>query len=85
MFNQLKSFKYRSFLIEEAATHDEILMNKFIEGEDITSLELKKAIRFYKKINLNSLASISYLRTPADTCIKKTKNKWTYLTKDKET
>ena len=40
-----KAEEFRSFLIEEAATHDEVLMNKFIEGEEITALELKKAIR----------------------------------------
>tara|TARA_B100000965_G_scaffold118815_1_gene98004 strand:- start:1585 stop:3675 length:2091 start_codon:yes stop_codon:yes gene_type:complete len=40
-----KSEKFRSFLIEEAATQDEVLMDKFIEGEDITPDELRKAIR----------------------------------------
>ena len=40
-----KAEEYRSFLIEEAATHDEKLMNKFVEGEEITSDELKQAIR----------------------------------------
>ena len=40
-----KAEEYRSFLIEEAATHDEELMNKFVEGEEITVSELKKAIR----------------------------------------
>ena len=40
-----KSEKFRSLLIEEAATHNEILMNKFVEGEEITPAELKKAIR----------------------------------------
>ena len=40
-----KAKEFRSFLIEEAATHDEVLMNKFIEGGEITALELKKAIR----------------------------------------
>jgi elongation factor G len=40
-----KAEKFRSFLIEEAATQDEVLMDKFIEGEDITPDELRKAIR----------------------------------------
>jgi len=37
--------EYRSFLIEEVATQDENLMNKFLENEEITESELKNALR----------------------------------------
>ena len=40
-----KAEKYRSFLIEEIATQDENLMNKFLENEEITESELKNALR----------------------------------------
>ena len=40
-----KAEEYRSFLIEEIATQDENLMNKFLENEEITESELKNALR----------------------------------------
>jgi len=40
-----KAEEYRSFLIEEIATQDESLMNKFLENEEITESELKNALR----------------------------------------
>ena len=40
-----KSEKYRNLLIEEAATHDEGLMVKFLDGIEISVDELKYAIR----------------------------------------
>ena len=40
-----KAEEFRSFLIEEVATQDENLMNKFLENEEITESELKNALR----------------------------------------
>ena len=40
-----KAEEYRSHLIEEAATQDENLMMKFIDGEEISADELKTALR----------------------------------------
>jgi len=40
-----KTEEYRSILIEEVATQDENLMNKFLENEEITESELKNALR----------------------------------------
>ena len=40
-----KAEEYRSFLIEEIATQDENLMNKFLENEELTESELKNALR----------------------------------------
>ena len=40
-----KAEEYRTLLIESVADHDEELMMKYLEGEEITVDELKKAIR----------------------------------------
>jgi elongation factor G len=40
-----KTEKYRSILIEEVATQDDNLMNKYLENEEITESELKNALR----------------------------------------
>ncbi|MEM1311912.1 MAG: elongation factor G [Patescibacteria group bacterium] len=37
--------EYRSKLIEKVAENDDILMEKYLEGQDISIIELKKAIR----------------------------------------
>ena len=39
------SDKWRSYLLEEVASSDEILMEKYLEGEEISLIELKKAVR----------------------------------------
>jgi len=42
---QAKALEYRTKLIEAVADHDEELMMKYLEGEEITEEELRKAIR----------------------------------------
>ncbi len=40
-----KANEWREFLLEEVSSNDEALMNKYLEGEDISRDELKPAIR----------------------------------------
>ena len=40
-----KANEWREFLLEEVSSNDETLMNKYLEGEDISRDELKPAIR----------------------------------------
>ena len=42
---KVEAEKWRHFLIEETASHDDSLMNKYLNDEEITVNELKSAIR----------------------------------------
>ncbi len=48
--------KYRSELVEAIATHDDALMNQYLEGKDIADVELKKVLR--KAVITNELIPV---------------------------
>ena len=48
--------EYRNILVEAVAENDEELMEKYLEGEEITREELKKAIR--KETIANTLVPV---------------------------